>query len=139
VRGWIKRLERASREDLGSFELLDGSRYYYDPGEAGSEIFMHWMACLHAGNARNWPEPPEILQKLCEAKDVERATALLRGEGTFNFIPYDLEALLSERRLEPASFVSRYDPKVGGHVPIDPYEWELEDLSEQAQSLEDPF
>jgi hypothetical protein len=29
-RGWLKRLERAASEDLESFELLDGSTYYYD-------------------------------------------------------------------------------------------------------------
>ncbi len=31
LRGWLKRLEHAARDDLESFELLDGSRYYFDP------------------------------------------------------------------------------------------------------------
>jgi hypothetical protein len=31
LRNWIKRLERGAREDLASFVLEDGSRYYYDP------------------------------------------------------------------------------------------------------------
>ena len=43
LRGWIKRLERASREDLASFELLDGSRYYFDPT---SPIFFMKLSCV---------------------------------------------------------------------------------------------
>ena len=48
LRGWLKRLERGSREDMASFVLMDGSRCYYDP--ASPELFMHWYECLTAGN-----------------------------------------------------------------------------------------
>jgi hypothetical protein len=127
LRGWIKRLERASREDLNSLELLDGSRYYFDP--LSWDLFMHWVECGKAGNARNWPEPPEVVRKLTEAKDVERAIEKVRGKG-WNCLVYDEETLITERRLEPRPLVSRCDPETGKRVPIDPYEYEPEDLSE---------
>jgi hypothetical protein len=67
LRRWLKRLERGSRENRASFALMDGSRYYYDP--ATWEVFLHWHECSTAGNPENWPEPPEVLRKLTEAKD----------------------------------------------------------------------
>lgn len=87
------------------------------------------MACAKAGNARRWPEPPEVVRKLTEAKDVARAIDKVRGGG-WNALVYDEESLITERRLKPRPLVSRYDPKVGKHVPVDPYEYEAEDLSE---------
>jgi hypothetical protein len=128
IRDWVKRLERASREDLESFELLDGSRYYFDP--ASPELFMHWYECGKAGSAHNWPEPPEVMRKLTEAKDVERAVELVRDEGSWDFLVYDIEVLISERTLEPRGLVSRYDPVDGEHRVLDPYDYEPEDLSE---------
>jgi hypothetical protein len=129
IRGKVRALERLARDHAESFELLDGSRFYYDP--TSPDIFMHWIECGRAGSAHYWPEPPEVLQKLCQAKDIEQAVARVRGQGTFNVIPYDLEALIIERRLEPRPLVSRYDPEAGKHVPIDPYEYDgPEDLSE---------
>jgi hypothetical protein len=65
MRGWIKRLERASREDLESFELLDGSRYYFDP--LSWDLFEHYYECGKR-TAHHWPEPPEVVRKLTEAK-----------------------------------------------------------------------
>ena len=129
MRGKLRRLEAAMRGNLKSFELLDGSRFYFDP--ASSELFLHWCDCARAGNARNWPEPPEVMLKLCEAKDVERALEEVQGEATFYSIVYEPEILINERRLEPRPLVSRYDPGVGKQVPIDPYEYEgPRDLSE---------
>jgi hypothetical protein len=127
-RGWVKRLERASREHLASFELLDGSRYYFD--RAGPELFLHGVACLKAGSAHNWPEPPEVMRKLTEAKDVERAIELVRGGGSWDFFVYNIEILVAERSLEPRGLVSRYDPVAGEHRILDPYDYEHEDLSE---------
>ena len=127
LRSWIKRLERASREHLASFELLDGSRQFFDP--TAPDLFLHWYECV-GNSAHNWPEPPEVLRKLTEAKDVERAAELVRGEGTSDFLPYDVETLIRERRLEPRGLVSHYDPVLGEHVVQDPYDCEPEDLSE---------
>jgi hypothetical protein len=128
MRRWIKRLEHAARGALASFELLDGSRYYFDP--ASPELFMHWYECGKAGSAHNWPEPPEVMRKLAQAKDVERAIELVRGEGSWDFLVYDIEVLISERTLEPRGLVSRYDPVAGEHRVLDPYDYEPEDLSE---------
>jgi hypothetical protein len=128
IRGWVKRLERASREHLASFELRDSSRYYFDP--TSPELFMHWYECGKAGSAHHWPDPPEVMRKLTEAKDVERAIELVWGEGSWDFFVYDIEVLISERTLEPRGLVSRYDPVLGGHVVLDPYDYEPEDLSE---------
>jgi hypothetical protein len=127
LRSWIKRLERDARGELASFELLDGSRYYFDP--TSWEIFEHYYECLKAGSAHNWPEPPEVVRKLTEAKDVERAIEKVRGEG-WSFLVYDENILIHERRLEPRGLVARYDPNLGEHVIRDPYEQALEDLSE---------
>jgi hypothetical protein len=129
MRRWIKRLEHAARGDLASFELLDGSRYYFDT--ASPELFMHWYECGKAGSAHNWPDPPEVLSKLTEAKDVEQTAELVRGEGSWDFFVYDIEVLIGERTLEPRGLVSRYDPVLGEHVVLDPYDYyEPEDLSE---------
>lgn len=128
MRRWIKRLEHAARGELASFELLDRSRYYFDP--ASPELFMHWYECGKAGSAHNWPDPPEVMRKLVQAKDVERAIELVRGEGSWDFFVYDIEVLVAERRLEPRGLVSCYDPVLGGHVVLDPYGYEPEDLSE---------
>jgi hypothetical protein len=125
LRSWIKHLERASREDLESFDLFDGSRYYFAP--TAPTTFMHFMDCVHAGSAHNWPE---LLRKVCEAKDVEAALWKLGGGSLTDLLVYDPEVLINERRLVPTSFVSRYDPETGKRIRIDPYEYEPEDLSE---------
>ena len=117
LRGWLKRLERATREDMASFVLMDGSRYYYDP--ASPELFMHWYECLTAGNPERWPEPPELLRKLTEARDPAAAGAqLISSAGCF--LPYDPEVLATERRLGPVSLVAGRDV----------HDQEVEDLSD---------
>ena len=123
----MRRLENAMRGNLESFELLDGSRYYFDP--ASADLYMHWFECGRRGNASNWPEPPELVRKLTEAKDVARAIESVRGEG-WNFLVYDEDVLITERRLEPRPLVTRRDPHTGEWTPVDPYHQEVEDLSE---------
>jgi hypothetical protein len=118
IRGWVKRLEHAARGDVASFELLDGSRYYFDP--AGSELFLHWIECGTAGNPDKWPEPPERVRKVCEAKDPEKALESIMGEGSWDMLPYNAEVLITERRLEPVSLVAGRDV----------WDQEVEDLSE---------
>ena len=70
-----------------------------------------------------------MVQKLTETKDVAQAIEKVRGEG-WNALIYDEETLIRERRLKPRPLVSRYDARAGKHVPVDPYEYEDEDLSE---------
>jgi hypothetical protein len=128
------RLEHAARGDLGSFELLDGSRYYFDP--TSPDLFMHWAECIKADSAHNWPEPPEVVQKLTEAKDVARAIEKVRGKG-WNCLVYDEEILITERRLEPRPLVTRRDPHTGEWHAQNPCDERVEDLSEQAKAERD--
>jgi len=130
LRNWVKKIEHAAREDLASFELLDGSRYFYDP--TSWVLFMHWVECCGKDTAHDWPPPPEIMQELCEARDVERALDLVMGQAGFGGMVYDPEILIAERRLVPRGLISRYDPHLGKHVVLDPYDSRVEDLSEQA-------
>jgi hypothetical protein len=132
LRSWIKRLERDARGEMASFELLDGSRYYYD--RASRDVFLHWAECILAGSAHNWPEPPEVVRKLCEAKDVRRALQELTdpeslGTSGWGCFVYEPEILINERRLEPRGLVTSRDPDTGEWHVRDPYE-EPEDLSE---------
>ena len=127
LRSWLRRVEKAARGDIGSFELLDGTRYYFDP--ASWDLFKHWTDCARVGSARNWPEPPEVMQKLTEARDVARAIEKVRGGG-WNCLVYDEEILITERRLEPRPLVTRRNPHTGEWTPVDPYHQEVEDLSE---------
>jgi hypothetical protein len=120
LRGWVKRLEHAARGELESFELLDGSRYYHNPQSA--ELFLHWAECLRAGNPDKWPEPPEAVRKVTEAKDTRAALESIMGGGSWGTFPYDLEALASERDIRPRSLVA-------GRSVYD-QETEEEDLSE---------
>src|SRR5215203_3738909 len=89
------------------FELLDGSRYYYDP--ASWELFMHWYECLGETSTHNWPEAPEVIRKLCEAKDPQAALdAVMEEQRTFGTFAYDPDILVNERRLEPWGLVGSY-------------------------------
>jgi hypothetical protein len=119
LRARLERLERAARDTLVSFELLDGSRFYYNLETF--ELFLHWNKCLGAGNPDKWPEAPEAVRKVTEAKDPEAALELINGGASWDVLPYDREALLREREIRPRSLVAGrdvYDDR------------EIEDLSE---------
>src|SRR5215204_3885813 len=135
LRNWVKRVEHAARQDLASFELLDGSRFFYNP--TSPVLFTHWVTCCGKDTAHDWPPPPEVMQKLTEAKDVERALDAVMGQAGFGGMVYDPDILISERRLEPRGLISRYDPRLGKHVVLDPYDSRVEDLSEQAKAARD--
>jgi hypothetical protein len=105
LRGAIRTLKRALRRGLPSFELRDGSRYYFDA--AGPTLFMHYCDCITAGNPSSWPEPPEVLVKVCEARDPRAALEAVAGGS--DFVPYDRDVLVNERRLEPISLIAGRD------------------------------
>jgi len=132
LRSWVKRVERAARGNLASFELLDGSRFFYNP--TSWTLFLHWYECAVQDTAHDWPPPPEVIQKLTEARDPEAALEQVLGTAVFGGMVYDPDVLITERRLEPHGLVSRYDPRLGKHVVLDPYESRVEDLSEQAKA-----
>jgi hypothetical protein len=105
LRAAIKRLERDASEDLASFELLDGSTYYYDRLETYKELFLHAYD-VQLGDADKWPEPPEIYRKMCEARYPAAVLERLKPEyperAFVNLAElYDTDVLVNERRLVP--------------------------------------
>ena len=103
LRDQLRNLRRAARGHLDSFELRDGSTYYYDYPETTKEMFLHSLKCHTADTVEEWPAPLSIHVKLVEAKD---PAAVLRsfdppGGTQFASLPYDRDALISERRLVP--------------------------------------
>jgi hypothetical protein len=105
LRRRIKRLARDAREDLESFELLDGSTYCYDRLETYKVLFLH-AHDVQVGDADKWPEPPEVYRKMCEAKDPAAVLEQLKPENPqlalVNMAElYDTDALVHERRLVP--------------------------------------
>jgi hypothetical protein len=125
----LERLRKSAEGELESFELLDGSRYFFDP--LSPELFLHFCNCAAAGSAHNWPEPPEQVRKLCEAKNPKAALEQIypEGPGSFYSLVYDPEVLIGERRLEPRGLVAERDAETGEWHPRDPYE-DILDLSE---------
>jgi hypothetical protein len=119
VRGWLKKMERTARRDLGSFELADGSWHYYDP--ASPERFLHSMACLRlqGEGETTFPEPPATLVAITRVKDRRAALDQVYPAGSRDIFPYDTEALVERGELVPRSMVVGYEL---GEV--------LEDLSE---------
>jgi hypothetical protein len=104
LRSTLKRIERGLRGELDSFRLQNGSTYYFEPGGTYSELFIFDYR-VHCGES---PDPPEILRKVREAKDVrgalaklERARAtevLAAATGPLEEI-VDIDVLVNERRL----------------------------------------
>ena len=117
LRNWLKKLERDAGGEMESFQLRDGSFYYF-PTDA--ELYMFCYDCLEAGSAHNWPEPPERLRMVLEAQDPEAALEAIGGKTYDDLFPFDPEILVTERRLEPRSLV----------VGRDPHDQAIEDLSE---------
>ena len=102
MRRWIKRLEHAARGDLESFELLDGSQYFYNATEVHKQLFVH--ACdLQLGRR---PGPPEVLTKICEARNPAAVLERFKPEHPEQaFVDlsacYETAALVEDRRLVP--------------------------------------
>jgi hypothetical protein len=103
TRDKLRRLEHALRGNLESFELVDGSRYYYDRIETAKELFLHSIDCLRF-EYEEWPEPPEVYLKICQAKDVRGVLERFVPSDKpawFIGLPYERDALIRERRLVP--------------------------------------
>jgi hypothetical protein len=102
MRSKLRRLERAAHAELEYIEFEDGTRYYYDRLETAKELFLHSIDCLRA--VEEWPEPPEVYLKICQAKDpagvLERFVPSDKP-AWFIEVPYDRDALIRERRLMP--------------------------------------
>jgi hypothetical protein len=122
LRSWLRKLERVSREELASFELLDGSLYFYDP--ATPELFMHWYDCIGAGNPDSWPAPPEVVRKLTEAKDPRAALAEVMGDGD-DYLTYEPDPYQRTAARAPVPHRRSRPVRPGGRGPqrvvVDPW------------------
>jgi len=72
--------------------------------ESAKQLFLHSIDCACADSLENWPEPPAIYLDICEARDP--AAVLERfvpsdKPAWFIELPYDRDALISERPLVP--------------------------------------
>jgi hypothetical protein len=111
---WRNELKRM-RESTGtsSFQLEDGSHFYFEPSQYGLEVFMASMQVLEAdgeGEVRSPPHP--LLVALARAKD--RRAAMRQVYPNWREKPpmlgYDLGVLVREGRLEPYSLVKGREP-----------------------------
>jgi hypothetical protein len=103
LREKLRRLEAAAHGEIESFELRDGSRFYYDYLQTAKQMFLHSLKCLSADSLEEWPAPLQIHAKILEAKDPGAVLASLDPPGgpQFASLPYDRETLISERCLVP--------------------------------------
>ena len=100
----MRRLEDVLSDQLESFELEDGSRFYFDP--TSGERFLHSMSCLRTqGEGKTtFPEPPPVVKAIARAKD--RAAAFEKVySGNFTVMSYDTEALIERGEFVPISMV----------------------------------
>jgi hypothetical protein len=104
LRDKLRRLEHTTRGTLKSFELEDGSRFYWDP--TGAERFLHDLACLRAqGEGKtDFPEPPPMVKAIARAKDREAAFAEVYA-ADLSLMPYDREVLVERGEFVPISMV----------------------------------
>jgi hypothetical protein len=106
VRNKLRRLERAAREDLSSFELEDGNQYWYNPQQAGLELLLYSLECLGLqGEGVPYPEPPELIHAIARAKDRAGALTELMGSLTVGYLPFEPEPLLERGELVYRSLV----------------------------------
>jgi hypothetical protein len=100
LRGKLRRLERGAREDLASFILEDGSRYYYNP--QSGECFLHACACTRTGyEGELFPEPPETVKALTRSRGRGAALNHLYPGGSFGVFLYEVEPLVQCGELVP--------------------------------------
>jgi hypothetical protein len=116
VRRTLERLRESLHGALESFELLDGTRYYYGRLATHKVMFVYALDA-QLGRAGDWHEPPEIYRKLLEARDpaavLEKLGEAYPQGALVNVAEiFDVDALVNERRLEL--------------LPVEP----VEDLSE---------
>jgi hypothetical protein len=113
MRNKLRRLERAVRGHLESFELEDGRRHYYD--RTTTSLFLHCLACIKAqAECKPFPEPPETVRAIARAKD--RRAALDQVCSPYaDIIPYDTRVLVERGEIVPRSLVVGYE--LGEPIP----------------------
>ncbi len=107
VKAKLDRLQKAMRGNFASFELRDGSTFWYDEDEEWPVLFTHGTDCMradHRGEPR--PDPPEILQAVARAKNRRAAVAKLYPPHSYPFMAYDIEVLIERGVFEHRAFLS---------------------------------
>ncbi|MBA3473391.1 MAG: hypothetical protein H0T57_09250 [Rubrobacter sp.] len=105
----LRRLERVMRGNLDYIELADGSRYFYEPEQVWSALFLHHSDCMRADHrSEPRPDPPEILTAVAKARDRRSAVERLYAQeaSPAPLTAYDLEALVERGELVPRSFLA---------------------------------
>ena len=102
----VNRLRASLRGELESFELTDGTRFWFDEQEAYAELFLFGVGCLKAGRAEDRPEPPEIVRALAKAQDRRAAFDALAPTP---FWPYEYDPFVESGELVHRSLVAGRD------------------------------
>ncbi len=103
LKGELNRLRASLRGQLSSFELSDGSRFWYSEEQAFEDLFMFGSECMKAGRVEDRPEPPEIVLALVRAKDRPAAFNALEP---VPFFPYEYDAFVERGELVHRSLVA---------------------------------
>ena len=105
LKGRLRKLEKSMRGNMGSFELADGWRHYFDPQEQFKAMFLYFADSMKADHRRSLrPEPPDILRAVAGARD--RGEALDLVMGGYSHLPIDREALVGRGKFVPRSLVA---------------------------------
>jgi hypothetical protein len=106
LRDKLRKLEKNMRGTMGSFELADGTRFFFDRQEAFSHAFLFFSDSMTADHkCEPRPDPPYILQAVAGARN--RADALSRAiSGYSHLLPIDREALIERGEFVPRSLVA---------------------------------
>jgi len=105
LKGRLRKLEKSMRGNMGSFELADGRRHYFDPQEQFKAMFLYFADSMKADHRRSLrPEPPDILRAVAGARD--RGEALDLVMGGYSHLPIDREALVGRGKSVPRSLVA---------------------------------
>ncbi len=106
LRDKLRKLEKNMRGTMGSFELADGTRFFFDRQESFKNVFQFFSDSMTADHrCEPRPDPPHILQAVAGARD--RADALSRAmSGYSHLLPIDRDALLSRGEFVPRSLVA---------------------------------
>jgi hypothetical protein len=104
LRDQLRRLRHEMRGNMDSFLLEDGSRYYFDP--MGTELIEHIFDCCHCqAEGVPFPEPPELIRAVAQARDRRGALHQVAGGGALGLFPYLVEPLIERGEIVPRSLV----------------------------------
>jgi len=102
----IRKLEKAVGGNRIAFELVDGTRFVFDPAEVGPAMFAYFAASARAvyrGEER--PDPPEIIRAMARARDREAAFRQVFPESLAHSPLFDQDALVERGEIVPRPIV----------------------------------